>query len=465
MRTVSIKGLIEKRAAYPIGFQIGDEWVDEILETNPDNAFLISTFNLHLLAGMGKREKRQQLFERYNIVAIFGLSNPMHGTAVDLMLLVLRKGPSEKVLVGNYTRKLYTSNSYRLGLKAGETVPIDIYPIQFEEYCSKIESWIEQGEPGTNGMDYWFNEIQAEDLDIKNINPLPYSKKCFEVREFLRCENTKPLSEFAEVIKPRPIGGETGKVIGIRDFHYPLNISRVKEGLKTDTELKVGDILFKNGIPDKYYLLLEQPIEPIFAGANDFVIRTTNLNLSAYILQYFISDVGKTVIEASSSGMVLLRISLRSLRDLPIIEPKNPLSHYLETFLLLTTKPKDISTYNEWIAAASKHQDVTSIEDVLNVELLENAKLYKGDMIREFLMQDFAELNACYKAKAYKATLIMCGSILEAVLIDWASEYDQKDYFNEDMIVKDRRTGTTKRADLIDYIDKIKEINRPKWMT
>ena len=32
------------------------------------------------------------------------------------------------------------------------------------------------------------------------------------------------------------------------------------------------------------------------------------------------------------------------------------------------------------------------------------------------------ELNICFKNKAYKAALILAGSILEAVLIDWLSE-------------------------------------------
>ena len=49
------------------------------------------------------------------------------------------------------------------------------------------------------------------------------------------------------------------------------------------------------------------------------------------------------------------------------------------------------------------------------------------------------------------------------MLIDWVSEKYRKNYFEEDLYVRDRN-GRNKRADLIDYIDIIKEIQKPAWM-
>ena len=54
-------------------------------------------------------------------------------------------------------------------------------------------------------------------------------------------------------------------------------------------------------------------------------------------------------------------------------------------------------------------------------------------------------------------TLILAGSILEAVLIDWLTEIKGEDYFKKDYMITDRN-GRSKRADLIDYINEIKEI-------
>ena len=74
----------------------------------------------------------------------------------------------------------------------------------------------------------------------------------------------------------------------------------------------------------------------------------------------------------------------------------------------------------------------------------------------------------CFFAGAYKATLIMAGSILEAFLLDWLSEIDGKNYFEEPykVLVQDP-DGTShweKREQLNEYIEQIKEIERPNWM-
>ena len=47
------------------------------------------------------------------------------------------------------------------------------------------------------------------------------------------------------------------------------------------------------------------------------------------------------------------------------------------------------------------------------------------------MQDDIQELKRCFDAKAYKSTLIMAGSILEAFLLDWLSEIDQEDYFKK----------------------------------
>ena len=52
------------------------------------------------------------------------------------------------------------------------------------------------------------------------------------------------------------------------------------------------------------------------------------------------------------------------------------------------------------------------------------------------------------------------GSVLEAFLIDWLSEIDGKDYFNEPYLIPEKGN---KRADLIDYIDIIQK-KRPDWI-
>ncbi len=84
------------------------------------------------------------------------------------------------------------------------------------------------------------------------------------------------------------------------------------------------------------------------------------------------------------------------------------------------------------------------------------------------ISEDIKELDICYSAKAYKATLILAGSILEAFLLDWLSEIDGVNYFEEPYKVlvrdKDGNTHWEKKEELYVYINNIEEIEHPEWM-
>jgi len=60
--------------------------------------------------------------------------------------------------------------------------------------------------------------------------------------------------------------------------------------------------------------------------------------------------------------------------------------------------------------------------------------------------------------KAYKAPLILVGSIMETILIEWISEKHGVNYFTSPLMIQDRE------AKLIDYIQLITELEHPKWM-
>ena len=165
---------------------------------------------------------------------------------------------------------------------------------------------------------------------------------------------------------------------------------------------------------------------------------------------------------------------MASLKDFPIIKPKEPASIYEAQVSALTHIEK---TYSETAAkqrirlqayqmalAKNQYQPKDKIEDILNIETANKIRLFDEEKVCSFLTSDLKELNDCFKVKAYKATLILAGSILEAVLIDWLSDIKGVNYFEKDYMVTDRRTGRLKRADLVDYINEIEYIERPHWM-
>ena len=53
-------------------------------------------------------------------------------------------------------------------------------------------------------------------------------------------------------------------------------------------------------------------------------------------------------------------------------------------------------------------------------------------MIQKLLSDDAKELISCLEVGAYKACMILCGSILETILLDWLSELENTNYFVDD---------------------------------
>ena len=103
--------------------------------------------------------------------------------------------------------------------------------------------------------------------------------------------------------------------------------------------------------------------------------------------------------------------------------------------------------------------DKQSLESSLLEEQSQKLKLIKDPKVRKIILDDVKELITCYEHGAYKATLTLAGSILEAFLIDWLGSMHGKDYFNENYRVVNRwNKKEMKNAELIDFIDAIADI-------
>lgn len=161
------------------------------------------------------------------------------------------------------------------------------------------------------------------------------------------------------------------------------------------------------------------------------------------------------------------------LEDFPVIIPKEDDSVYKDRFLQISSPDKRF-----YVPKAEIGKPET-IEQVLTQELMERIKLNSDNLIKKQIEEDVSELDICYSNKAYKSTLILAGSIMEALLIDWLSEIRGIDYFNVTLLkrqydkenkcyAKDEDGNyiymDRTRADLADYIDEIRDIKRPEWM-
>ena len=133
------------------------------------------------------------------------------------------------------------------------------------------------------------------------------------------------------------------------------------------------------------------------------------------------------------SGGFFPRITLSKLRELPVIIPEQitqiKSKNIFET-LFLQKRENLVERINKEL-----FDDTTSskpIQKEFLVEELENLRIWKRDIIEKILRTDFNELEKCKQYRLYKSFLILSGSILEAFLLDWISEIENKNYFDLD---------------------------------
>lgn len=343
----------------------------------------------------------------------------------------------------------------------------------FLSYIEMIDKWIANDEIPVSSEDKEFGFIHRKELNENFLNPRYYSIEAVSFRKKLNKETFKPLYKISESINAGSVPESSRGLIDVfsytgddcrnhTDFtHLPRR--RVESGIL----LKDKDILFPATDFYRNDICIYRKIDEtdVYADSSVFIIRSLDNSISqSYLYLYLISDTAQSIFSAFNVGGIQRRIPFRAIKDLPVVIPRERGDFYEKIFEKLKKKEKVYELNNKYLLDDEKSFYEGGVQQILDMEYVQKIKKHNSDIMNEFLTNDMNELNICYHNKAYKAALILAGSILEAVLIDWLSEIDGIDYFHTDLIVPDRfRQGRTKRADLIDYIDKIKEIKRPKW--
>ncbi len=212
--------------------------------------------------------------------------------------------------------------------------------------------------------------------------------------------------------------------------------------------------------------------ETVYVSPHILVLRCRDIQ-PEYLFLYLNSEVCQTILDSQKIGSFVQKITRRSVAKIPVIVPtKDEQEYKAQAYILTHIEKRSYQAQSDantrivaYLNGLQKLQakKAENVEDVLSMELLETLKVHSTNQLQEMLHDDWKELNDCFRVGAYKATLILAGSILEAVLIDWLSEIKGHDYFTEDYVITDRN-GRQKRADLIDYINEIKYIERPHWI-
>ena len=448
--------LLKDRTAYAIYSGKEDVWVNEILADTADKAEISFVLPLPFLTSesMAKKSLLQKL-EKYSLARLFNVSSPYNNISLKFVMLQFTKKPVSAVKVANYTGK--TSLKRDNSRKSGVFQLIEEKTKEYRDFLNTLVMWEKPGKvpvsvPNTSD----FTEIPAEEFDLNRLNPEYYSSQALATRKHLKEEEIIRLEEIAEIILPKP-AAEEGTIFRFSKAEYPLNIDQLPTGKRTNVILKKGDILISLLSPENICLITNTDDKEIYAPRSACVIRTEKVS-PEYLFLYLKSDTGKAVISMyTSDGFVFSHLSLKDIQNLPVIKPSKPAEEYERIFKLRYFPAEKLGDFNQ-LLAEYKDQEITSTEDLLNQELFENLKYYKHELVLRLIEGDLKEVNACFKAKAYKATLILAGSILEAVLIDWLSELDQLDYFQR------RTTYVGDEITLKTCIERITMLRTPDWM-
>lgn len=469
---ISVKELLEKRSAYSILKQ-HDSWIEEIInsETQEETYFI----SIDSFVSTAEPKQKKEFLKKYSIAGIYDLGSPFTNTGIRMDIIHAISKPVEVIKFSIYDAVTFDRRKYKSNTGDGFSIPTEYYG-QYEKYLSAIENWINGGTmpEDINNGEAEFCCIPIKSIEDGKLYPRYYSKKAIELRALLQKEETVKLSDVADIMPiPRVDMGssETVKLLSIKDLQYPINVDNLSEGKPTNIILQKGDIVIPTtGTARPFLYNLEDDIR-VYAAPRTAVIKCNKI-LPEYLYLYLISDTAKSILDSISIGATVQHISLRDLTNLPIPLPTLEEQKYINDFNILSSietrtygnqTDRFLAYYNKLTEIQNKEKQADHIEDILNIELASKIKVHNEEQLRTFLTDDLRELNACYRAKAYKATLILAGSILEAVLIDWLSEIKGVDYFTNDYMITDRN-GRSKRADLIDYINEIKYIERPRWV-
>lgn len=454
---MNIYELLKKRENYALKPGNIDEWYEEILkDDDKEQIEFICTKGFFLFDKIKRREKTKKLLSNYNISAMIDLANPYYETSIQFQLVIFTKKQIKNIKISNYNAKVKIKSKREYLNKFGIVSFAAEADNDFNKYIKDAQKWLDTGIKEEN-KNYEFTEINSNQL--KEIICSAYTAKKLKMIETLEKSKTIELEEVADIITTSNNDKMERKTLFNKDMVYPLQESEIKYTDKYKTKIKKGDILLSRVGSQKVYLV-DKDVKDLYASSNIIVIRCKTIS-PEYLYIYLTSDLVKEYILNVRKGCIISYITIETVKKLPVVEPKFENQEYIKLFKGKVYKYEDLEEYYEIIEDTPT--EINNVDCVLKAELIEKIKEYKNTEAIKLIENDMKELNVCYNAKAYKAVLIMAGSILEALLIDWVSDKKGIDYFATQLKIEGHN-GKKKKAELYDYIDIIKQIEEPEWM-
>lgn len=423
-----------------------DHMLENILNNVENRFFYIAPSNLfRVLYNKGA-------FDDWFVSGMFDLDSPFDETSIRMALYVFSKKVPKTVKIGRYNLLL---QKYRHLDEACALTLFDEYPSEYNDYISCIENWVNNANTPTDTDFYDFSSVGYEELSLDALLSCAFSKKLLAVERNFSKGNVVELSVLAEILWSKPVEKQQ-KTISWKDCQYPFKTELIKEKTKSSNVfVQKGDIIVS---PRSEVYLFDSAVEEKFYVSSMYKIIRPKPGFSEYLYLYLKSDTAKTIIEMNSSPCLPQgRMSISQLRSFPVILPEKNLDEYKKAFQLIVYGGNSVSDYLD--VSSLLDSGLNSLEAIFSSEISESLLKIKNKNIKNLIEADLEEVNSCFRVKAYKATVVLVGSILETYLTDWLGEIHKKDYFKYRYKLPDGRF-----ADLKDIIDAIGDLKYPDWM-
>ena len=457
---IDVIELLKERCNYPLSTdKTLDGFIDTALANKPDRCWFITTEGI-----FRQYYRKNDKIKEYYVTAVFDMSTAyMPYMAVKMSLFVLSKKESSVIKTGVYNGEVcFGRNEKKNNCNPTFELSSNLTS-EYIHYCELINQWINKGgETPKDTEHYSFNAVNRKSFDSDKPFASKHTKQVFAIYEQLEKEDTIKLSEIADIIIPKKVAGASGFTISAKCLKYPFDKKGLNIGTQSNSQIFKGDIISFGS--QQFYLITEE-LENVYANTMMRIIRPHKQITPEYLFIYLNSETSKIILDSLSMGTVIKHLSTKELSEFPVITPPSNTQDYKELFKVLYNAPTEDSINELTKLIVSLKTDKQSLESSLLEEQSQKLKLIKDPKVRKIILDDVKELITCYEHNAYKATLTLAGSILEAFLIDWLGSIHSKDYFNEKFFVADRRDKSrTREANLIDYIDAIADIKKPDWM-
>lgn len=452
---MNIYKLIQDRYRISVGVKNENEQLEYIkrkIEVGEEELFLILPNKFWISSLKDIISLKEELFDKYFIHGIYDMYTLYYPyVQIEFSLFHFSKRKNNKVtFISLKKEKKMTTTDIKLRSKNDfELIKEGKYNKWYAEYLLKLERYIENNKIIESTSYIIFYEelvkVQKDKLYLDYYRP-----EYRENREKLNKEKLVLLSDIADITRPRIKKDSTySKQLLVKDFKYPLQYEKMGYTNRVETRLEKNDIILSTHGGYKVYLY-DSKYTDVVPTTNSLIIRLKdNSDVNIYYLYNYLSkEIAEKYFLSLTLGNIINYIRKVDVESLPIIIPKKEVLDFSKEEFRLISNSEAVKLLEINKIINKKWHIDTPIQMEIMAKLLSSIKNTKYKKIKEIIEYDLLEINKCIGVGAYKASIIMCGSVLEGVLIDWISETNQ--YIEND---KDKKS-------LYELIESFKEVTR-----